>query len=170
MRIKPAILASLPLVALFATAVVRAEQVQVIGRQDAWTVYRHETAEVRLCFAALQPRLSEPTTAKRDPIYLYITTWPGDGVSAEVSIKLGYTARKGSPVTLAIGTAAFRLATKDDRAFVPDGAEEKRLLEALRKAATMTVSATSERGTGTKDTFALTGTGAALDKLAQACG
>lgn len=169
MRTIPAALATVLLAALLGAAAARAEQVQVIGRQDSWTIYRHETGQTRLCFAALQPRLSEPTTAKRDPIYFYVTVWPREGVTGEISFKLGYPLRKGSTVTVAIGASAFKLATMDDRAFVADGAEEKRLVDALRKGATLTVSATSERGTLTKDTYALAGAVPVLEKVAAGC-
>lgn len=145
-----------------------AEEVMVIARQDAWTVYLREAGGTRLCFAAAQPRQSEPATAKRDPIYFYVSSWPRDGVRSEVSIKLGYALKKGSTVTVAVGQAAFKLTTKDDRAF-PSEEDERRLIEVLRKGGTMTVSGVSERGTQTKDTYPLTGAVAALDTIARGC-
>lgn len=141
----------------------------VIAKQDAWTVYLREANGARLCFAAAQPRQSEPATAKRDPIYFYVSTWPRDGVKSEVSVKLGYALKKGSTVTVAVGPASFKLTTKDDRAFLSDDGDERRLIDVLRKGGTMTVSGVSERGTQTKDTYPLAGAVAALDTIARGC-
>lgn len=169
MKTKPALLASCLLAALAVTAAAKAEDVSVIAKQDAWTVYLREGNDARMCFAAAQPRLSEPATAKREPIFFYVTAWPREGVKGEVSVKVGYKLKRGSAVTLAVGSSAFKLGTKDDRAFIADSAEERRLLDAMRKATSMTVMGESERGTKTKDTYALAGFGPALDKVAQGC-
>lgn len=167
MRATPRLLA--PIAGLLLCTTAWAEEVQIIARQEAWTIYLHESKSSRICFAAAQPRQSEPATAKRDPIFFYISTWPGEAAVSEVSVKAGYLLRKGSNVTVAIGTSSFRLSVKDDRAFVADAADEKRLLETLRKGGTMTVTGVSERGTQTKDTYSLAGLGPALDRVSQGC-
>jgi hypothetical protein len=165
----PAILAPFLFVALVATVGLRAEEVQVVARQEGWSAYLHEVAGKRTCFAAAQPKSSEPATAKRDAIYFYVTSWPRDGITGEVSVKVGYPLKKGSTVTVAIGADAFKLVVKDDRAFVSDSGEEKRLVGAMRKGGTMTVSGVSERGTQTKDTYPLAGVVEALDSLKPRC-
>jgi hypothetical protein len=35
-------------------------------------------------------RNSKPRQIKRGPVYFYISRWPADGVTNEVSIKMGY--------------------------------------------------------------------------------
>lgn len=169
LRMPARLLAPAVLASMLATHAAKAEEVTIAAKFDAWTVFLYESGGARLCFAALPPRLSEPTTAKRDAIYFYATSWPADGVTAEISVKMGYTIKKGSTVTVAAGASAFRLAAKDDRAFLAESAEEKRLVEALRKGGSMTVSGESERGTKTKDTYPLAGAGPALDMVGRGC-
>lgn len=165
----PALLAPALLAVVSLTATAWAQEVKVLAKQEAWGVYLHERNGTRMCFAAAQPRTSEPATAKRDQIFFYITSWPREGVKAEISVKIGYALKKGSTVTIAVGSSAFRLATKDDRAFVADSAEEQRLIEAMRNAKSMTVAGVSERGTQTKDTYVLTGLGPALERISKGC-
>jgi hypothetical protein len=88
----------------------------MVGRFNAWTVYVHESGQARLCFAAAAPNTTEPAGARRTPVYFYISAWPKDGVRAQPSVKIGYPFKKGSDATAMIGTAAFTLFTRDDRA------------------------------------------------------
>jgi invasion protein IalB len=90
-------------------------------------------------------------------------------VKTEVSIKLGYPARKGADITVTVGTSAFKLFATGDRAFVADATEELKLVEALRKGTSLTVQATSERGTQTKDTYSLQGLNQALQAMVAGC-
>ncbi len=84
-------------------------------------------------------------------------------------VKLGYALRKGSDVTLAVGSSSFKLFVSGDRAYVADATEELKLLEAMRKGSTMTVQGTSERGTSTTDTYSLAGISQALAAVASNC-
>ena len=146
-----------------------AQSVKTIGTFSSWTSFTHGEASSLLCFAAAQPAKQEPATAKRDPAFVYVSSWPKDGVKAEFSIKIGYSLRKGSEVTLAVGSSSFKLFVSGDRAYVADVTEELKLLEAMRKGSTMTVQGISERGTTTTDTYSLAGISQALQAVATNC-
>jgi invasion protein IalB len=146
-----------------------AQSVKTIGTYSSWTTFTHGEAASLLCFATSQPSKQEPANAKRDPAFIYVSSWPKDGVKAEISIKLGYALRKGSDVTLAVGSSSFKLFVSGDRAYVADATEELKLLEAMRKGSTMTVQGTSERGTATTDTYSLAGISQALAAVATNC-
>ena len=49
-------------------------------------------------------------------------------------------------------------------------ADEKRLIEAMRRGAEIIVTGISKRGTMTRDTYSLAGLSEALDQVHQACG
>lgn len=134
-----------------------------------WGLYVHDGAPAKTCFAAAQPKDMEPKTARRDAVYFYISAWPKDGVKTEVSVKLGYPARKGSEVVVQIGTDAFRLFVADDKAFAGDPTAELKLIEAMKKGSRMTVKGTSERGTATSDSYSLNGLSQALTAMVAAC-
>jgi invasion protein IalB len=147
-----------------------ASQTRTLGKFGDWVVYTHDAAATRICFVSAQPRASEPRGLNRDAVHLFVSGWPREGVKTEVSVKLGYPARRGSDVTVTIGQQAFKLFTAGDRAFVADATEELKLVEALRKGSSLTVQATSERGTQTRDTYTLQGLGQALQAMVSGCG
>lgn len=156
-------------VLMLASGAGMAQAVKTIGTFSSWTTFTHGEAASLLCFATAQPSKQEPATAKRDPAFVYVSSWPKDGVKAEISVKLGYALRKGSDVTLAVGASNFKLFVSGDRAYVADATEELKLLEAMRKGSTMTVQGTSERGTKTTDTYSLAGISQALAAVATNC-
>ncbi|MEO8651246.1 MAG: invasion associated locus B family protein [Hyphomicrobiaceae bacterium] len=152
-----------------ASSAVTAQSVKTIGTYSSWTSFTHGEAPGLLCFATAQPAKQEPANVKRDPAFVYVSSWPKDGVKAEISVKIGYALRKGSDVTLAIGSSNFKLFVNGDRAYVADATEELKLLDAMRKGSTMTVQGTSERGTSTTDTYSLSGITQALQAVATSC-
>ncbi len=151
------------------TSLAMAQSVKSIGTFSSWTSFTHGEGAKLLCFATAQPAKQEPGNAKRDPAFVYVSSWPKDGVKAEVSVKVGYTLRKNSEVTLSVGTSSFKLFVNGDRAYIADATEELKLLEVMRKGSTMTVQATSERGTTTTDTYSLAGISQALQAITTGC-
>ncbi len=134
-----------------------------------WSVFAHDEAQKKICFAASQPKESEPASANRDSVFFYISAWPKDGVKNEISVRLGYAVKKGSVVKLSVGNTAFELFAKDDKAFVADATQELKLIEAMKGGSVMKIEATSERGTTTSDSYSLMGISGALSGLAQQC-
>lgn len=150
-----------------ALAAALAQNGTPLGQQGDWTIFSDPAKTV--CFVASQAKDSEPKGLNRDAVVFYVSTWPKEGVKGEVSIKLGYKAKKGSEATLSVGKDSFKLFSKDDKVFVDDPTRELKALEALKKSSKATVSATSERGTATTDTFSLNGLAQALQTMASAC-
>jgi hypothetical protein len=146
-----------------------AQSVKSIGTFSSWTTFTHGEGAGLLCFATAQPAKQAPPNVKRDPAFIYISSWPKDGVKAEISVKIGYTLRKNSDVTLSVGSASFKMFVNGDRAYVADATEELKLLETMRKGSTMTVQGISERGTSTTDTYSLAGISQALQAIATNC-
>jgi hypothetical protein len=145
------------------------QAVKLVNRFNDWKVYAHDSPAARICFATAQPNATEPAGARRDSIYFYVSAWPKDGVKSEISVKIGYPFRKGSAVTVTIGTTAFNLFTDDDKAFVADQNAELKLIEAMKKGDVMIVRGTSQRGTQTTDTYSLTGVSQALQAVTAGC-
>ena len=146
-----------------------AQTLTMVGKTSDWTTFAHDGPSGKLCFALTQPQEQEPKAARRDPAYLYVSAWLKDAVKSEVSVKFGYTLKKGSEVVATVDTTAFELFTVADRAFVEDAAQEQKLLDSMKKGAKLIIKAQSERGTATTDTYSLSGLGQALQALAQGC-
>jgi invasion associated locus B (IalB) protein len=155
---------------LFAASPAFAQNAKLLKTFDDWQVFVHEANDDKVCFAASAPKDSLPKKGvNRGSIFLYLTTWRKDNVRNEVSFKVGYTLKTESVPTLTIGTQNFELYAKDDKAFMRDPADEKKLLDAMRKGSNLSMKGQSARGTNTEDKYSLKGLSAALAHVEQAC-
>ena len=141
----------------------------LLGTFDVWEAYKISDARGSVCWAVTQPQLKEPATAKRDPIYFLITTWPKANLANEPSVVVGYEFKQGAQATIQVGSDKFNFFTKADGAWLQEKAQEQRLIAAMRGASEMTVKGISKRGTLTTDTYSLKGLSSALDKVAEGC-
>lgn len=156
-------------VASFATP---ASALTVVSSHSGWNLYSNDGEGGKICFLATPPATTEPANLNRDPALLYISSWPKDGVKSEISVKLGFPARKSPEPSAAItgaSASSYKLTIKDDRGFVIDSTLELKMLDAMKKGSKLTVQATSERGTTVTDTYSLNGLTAALQALATGC-
>jgi hypothetical protein len=150
-----------------------AEAPTLMGSFKTWFVYSVGADRARVCYALAKPASSTPKGARRDPIYIIISTWPGKGIRNEPSIVPGYPYKDGSTVEVAVGNDKFTLFTQNQGtnggAWIKAGDEEARLIQAMKTGISMRVTGTSRRGTVTKDEYSLAGISAALDAIASAC-
>jgi hypothetical protein len=145
-----------------------ADDVKLLDKYKDWSAYA-AAGSPKVCFAVSQPKSSLPKKVNRDPIYFYISQWPADNVTNEVSVKMGYPFAAGAKVTVTVGTAKFELFTKDEGAFVEKSDVESKLVDAMKGASTMKVEGKSAHGTATSDTYSLSGLSDALDRAAKEC-
>jgi len=140
-----------------------------LGQFRDWAAYTYTGDSGKVCYAITQPTQILPEGRNRDPVFMFITNRPGEGVSGEVSIITGYQYLEGSRVEITIDSSTFVLFTQGDGAWVENPSEEQRLIGAMRAGTTATVEGTSRFGTVTTDTYSLFGISAALDKINQEC-
>jgi hypothetical protein len=154
-----------------AAAVAGGVEPTLIGQFGTWGAYSATPNGKKVCFALAKPSSSKtnPPNRPRDPAYAFVSTRPAEKVSNEVSIMIGYTLKPGSESTLEVGGASYAMYTQGDGLWIKNAAEEERMVDAMRKAADVTVKGVSAKGTETIDTFSMKGLGQALDKLAQDC-
>ena len=143
----------------------------LIGQFGTWGAYTAAPNGKKVCFALAKPASSKtnPPNRPRDPAYAFVSTRPAEKVTNEVSVMIGYTLKPGSESTLEVGGASYAMYTQGDGLWIKNAAEEERMVDAMRKAADVTVKGVSAKGTETIDTFSLKGLAQALDKLAQDC-
>jgi invasion protein IalB len=162
---------SAPAAAPAAPAAAGGAEPTLIGQYGTWGAYTATPGGKKVCFALAKPSASKtnPPNRPRDPAYAFVSTRPAEKVINEVSIMIGYTLKPGSESTLEVGGAAYAMYTQGDGLWIKNAAEEDRMVEAMRKAADVTVKGVSSKGTETTDTFSLKGLSQALDRLAQDC-
>ena len=154
-----------------AAAVAGGAEPTLIGQFGTWGAYTATPNGKKVCFALAKPSSSKtnPPNRPRDPAYAFVSTRPAEKVTNEVSVMIGYALKPGSESTLEVGGAAYAMYTQGDGLWIKNAAEEERMVEAMRKAAEVTVKGMSAKGTETTDTFSLKGLAQALDRLAQDC-
>ncbi|MBR1123257.1 Invasion associated locus B family protein [Bradyrhizobium lablabi] len=154
-----------------APAAVGGAEPTLIGQYGTWGAYTATPNGKKVCFALAKPSSSKtnPPNRPRDPAYAFVSTRPSEKVVNEVSIMIGYTLKPGSESSLEVGGASYAMYTQGDGLWIKNAAEEERMVEAMRKAADVTVKGISAKGTETTDTFSLKGLSQALDRLAQDC-
>jgi hypothetical protein len=143
----------------------------LIGQFGTWGAYTATPKGKKVCFALAKPSSSKtnPPNRPRDPAYAFVSTRPAEKVVNEVSIMIGYALKPGSESTLEVGGASYAMYTQGDGLWIKNAAEEERMVDAMRKAADVTVKGVSAKGTETTDVFSLKGLSQALDRLAQDC-
>jgi hypothetical protein len=152
-------------------AVAGSTEPTLIGQFGTWGAYTATPNGKKVCFALAKPSSSKtnPPNRPRDPAYAFVSTRPAEKVTNEVSVMIGYTLKPGSESTLEVGGASYAMYTQGDGLWIKNAAEEERMVDAMRKAADVTVKGVSAKGTETTDTFSLKGLSQALDRLAQDC-
>ena len=150
-------------------AQVAAAQTRTISKFGEWSVYAHDEASGRICFASTPPRASDPPQDTGFKPLLYVSSWPREGVRAEVSVKTASPLKPGGVSTIIVDKAPFKLTAKADRAYVLDATEELKLLEAMKKGSSVIVVAQTEQGVVAKDTYSLAGITQALQAITAAC-
>lgn len=135
-----------------------------------WVAYTMEDNGKTICFIVSQPKsktLSDPKAQRGDPFVL-VTRW-SPGAALQPSLIMGYPQASDQKATVKIGNDSFDLFVDGDGAWMDSESGDKKLVDAMRKGSTMTVTGQSSRGTKSTDRYSLAGISAALDKLAATC-
>lgn len=144
------------------------QQSQLESKQD-WVAFIYKENGATVCYARSEPKKKEPETAKRDPVYFFITNRPSQNVHNEISIGMGYPEKEDGAFALKIGGQSFKLFPKDTFAWVADTADEPRIIAAMKVGKDAVVDGTSKRGTKTTDTYSLDGLKPVLAAMDKKC-
>ncbi len=154
-----------------AAAAVGGAKPTLLGQYGDWGAYTASPGGKKICFAIAKPATSEtsPAGKTRNPPYMFIASRPGEKVSNEISIIIGYPFKPNSDATIAVGSSSFALYTQQDGAWIKNATEETQLIEAMRVGGNAVVKGTSAKGTRSTDIFSLKGLAQAVDRTDQDC-
>jgi hypothetical protein len=143
----------------------------LLGQYDDWGAYTASPGGKKICFAFAKPAASEttPPGKTRNPSYMFISSRPGEKVTDEVSIVIGYPFKPNSEATVAVGATSFALYTQQDGAWIKNSAEETHLIDIMRRGQNAIIKGLSAKGTHSTDTFSLKGLAEALDRSDHDC-
>ncbi len=136
-----------------------------INQFNAWGSYSYDAAGGKVCYILSQPTEKSPASVDHGDIFFLVSQKPGQNVSFEPQVVMGYPMREGSKVNVDIDGKKYALFTKGESAWMENAAEEPQLVAALRNGKAMTVQATSQRGTATSYKYSLAGVTAALKSI-----
>ena len=145
-------------------------QPTLLGQYGDWGAYTASPNGKKVCFAIAKPASSKTSPNRpRDQAFLFVSSRPTEKVRDEVSIVFGYGLKNNAEASIEIAGSNYAMYTQSDGAWIKNAAEEKGLVDAMRKSPDLTVKGTSSRGTSSSDTYSLKGLAQALDRVSQEC-
>lgn len=136
---------------------------------DNWKTYKTPSGQKKVCYALSVPTERKPEHLNRDPGYVFVSFRPSDKVMEEVAFSVGFPIREGSEAKAQIGDETFSLMTEGPNIWAKTPEDQKQLVLAMKKGATLTLSAVSRRGNTTTDSYSLKGFSKSLDRARQEC-
>ena len=146
-----------------------APNVKQIGKFKQWSAHVIREGRARTCYVHGDPIKQTGKYKTRGRTFMQVTHRPAEGTWNEVGITAGYPYRRDSEAKITIDKRRFVLFTDKDTAWAKDARQDRKLVRALKRGRTMTVRATSSRGTVTVDTYSLSGFTRAYQAIGRAC-
>jgi hypothetical protein len=150
-----------------------ADSAVLLGVFKNWQAYSTGSGSGMTCYAMSVPRATQPRAAKRAPIFLMVSDWPGRKVKSEPEIVPGYPYKANAAVTLEIGADKFTFFARNDgqsgSAWLQNLGDMAALNNAMDHGVSAVTIGTPARGAKTMDTYSLAGYGEALAKIHTAC-
>ena len=103
------------------------------------------------------------------PGYLFVATRPSENVRNEISLIMNFDLKETAEHQAVLGRDQFTLVAKGKNLWVKNPAEERRVVEAMKRAGELTVKGTSAKNNATADKYSLKGFGDALDRVQKEC-
>ncbi len=148
-----------------------AADTDMIGQYGDWSAHSYKEDGQNVCFMASRPQKDEGDYTRRGDIYAFITHRKSDGTKNEFSYAAGYPYKTDSEVKIDIDSKwKFTLFTDGENAWTAGPAEDKKLIDAIKRGSKMKVVGYSKKGTKTVDTYSLKGSSKAHDAINNACG
>lgn len=142
----------------------------LIGNFGNWSAFVDGKGKGKICYIASVPKKEVGKYKARGNSYILVTHRPGDKARDVIELRAGYTYKKSSNVSLAVGDTTFSLFTDGGTAWARDEKTDAALAKAMIKGKDMVVKGTSSRDTNTTDTYSLIGFTAAYKAIGKACG
>ena len=160
---------ALALAPLAAAAPASAAEPSLSATHGDWSVYTRGSGKAKQCFALTRPKTKAPTSVRHGDIYFLVGNWASGAATEQPSLMTGFPLKPARAPKARVGSHVTTLYGADNEAFVADTAAEKALVSKMRAGSTMTVEATSARGTEVSYSFSLKGVTAALRDARKLC-
>ncbi|HZG29522.1 MAG TPA: invasion associated locus B family protein [Ensifer sp.] len=136
-----------------------------IQQFNAWGAYSYTSGGNKVCYVLSVPAEKSPAKLDHGDNFFLVTQRPGQNISYEPQVMVGYALKAGSKVKVSVDNKSYSMFIKDRSAWLENAAEEPALVAALKSGHTLKVDAVSARGTATSYTYSLSGITAALKQI-----
>lgn len=144
-----------------------------VSAQTDWSVFVED--DPTECWSVSAPKETVNTrggrvvSVRRSDILLFVFYRPNAEVKGQVTFTGGYPFAPGSTVNLQIEDTEFELFTEGEWAWPASATDDAKIVTAMKRGTEAVLTARSERGTQTKDTFSLLGFTAAIEDAEKRC-
>ena len=163
------ILSILLLSSINAFAVIDVVHLGSFGKSGAWQAKEFKDGTSKICYIISKPIATNPSDLNRGEHAFMITNFQDDGTSHEASVDTGFTFKPKSTVEVIIKDNQYKFFTLENRAWLADGQNGKKLIKDMKNGARVLVKSVSSRGTKITDTYSLIGFTKALESIDKAC-
>jgi hypothetical protein len=136
-----------------------------IGKFNEWGSYSYKSGNGKVCYILTVPKTKKPDAVDHGDNFFLVSQKPGQNVAYEPQFMAGYELQANSKVTVTVGDKSFSMFTSGKSAWMENAAEEPVLLAAMKGGQSMSIKATSKRGTATAYTYSLSGISKALESV-----
>lgn len=146
----------------------------LLGKYGGWQSASTSGTGQTKCHVTAKPDKSEfinlkDKNKKRGRVYILVSRRAHCPDPAMVTFGLGYPVDHTKPVQATIGKHTFDLMAQGERAWALSDQDEIRLIESMKGGKTITVTATSQKGSPTQDIYSLKGFTNAWNRAKTAC-
>ncbi len=168
------VIAGLCVAGVATTAVAQqATSTNRVAAKTDWSVFVEE--DPTECWSVSAPKETVNTrggrvvSVRRSDILLFVFYRPNAEVKGQVTFTGGYPFASGSTVNLVVDGSEFELFTDGEWAWPATASDDAKIVTAMKRGSEAVLTARSERGTQTKDTFSLLGFTAAIEDAETRC-
>ena len=144
-------------------------QATLLQSYGDWGVYTTPAGRAKVCYALSQPKSRTPSSLKDVPGYMFVATRPAEKVRNEISLIMNFDLKENAEHEAVLGRDQFTLVAKGKNLWVKNPAEERRVVEAMKRASDLTVKGVSAKNNATADKYSLKGFGDALERVQKEC-
>lgn len=145
-----------------------AAEPKAVGKFKEWSVFTEEKGGDLVCYAVTQASSKAPSSVKHGDVWYYVTSWKSGQARNQPSLRVTYDLSTSKAPKTAVGRSSWQMFSAGSEAFADD-ADDPRIVDALRKGSSLTVTAQSARGTNVTYRFSLSGSSDAIEKAEAAC-
>tara|TARA_B100000768_G_C11225689_1_gene352665 strand:- start:1 stop:525 length:525 start_codon:yes stop_codon:yes gene_type:complete len=144
-----------------------------VSSHESWYIFAE--SEPKECWTVSLPSSTENTRdgkqvkVRRSAILLMVFYNPNEKVKGQVAFTGGYKFANERIISLDIDGVTYELFATGEWAWLENDAQDAKILPAMKRGNTAIITAQSERGTVTKDTFSLKGFTAAVEDAEKRC-